>query len=103
MRMQESSQRIITIIRRIPRGQVLSYGEVARRAGLANGARRVARILHSASEKRDLPWHRVVNAQGKISLAGTAGQVQRRLLESEGVQFDPHNIVVDRMSSVPLR
>jgi len=86
--MQESSKRIIRIIRRIRPGCVLSYGEVARRAGLPGGARTVARILHCCSGKHDLPWHRVVNAQGRISLPDDAGRLQRRRLLAEGVEFD---------------
>ena len=87
--MQASSKRIIKIIRSIPEGHVLSYGEVGRRAGFGNGARMVARILHSSSEKRKLPWHRVVNSQGKISLTGDAYELQRALLQSEGIEFGP--------------
>lgn len=89
--MKESSQRIIQVIRGIPDGQVMSYGEVARRAGLANGARMVARILHSSAEKRNLPWHRVVNSHGKISLDGNAYQLQKSLLLDEGVEFDAND------------
>lgn len=91
--MQENSKRIIKVIRGIPRGHVLSYSEVGRRAGLGNGARMVARILHSASEKHDLPWHRVVNAQGKISLTGEAYAIQRALLENEGIEFGPNDTI----------
>ena len=76
------------IIRSIPKGQVLTYGEIARRAGLVNGARTVSRILHSSSRKHRLPWQRVVNAQGRISLPGKAGKLQKQLLTSEGVKFD---------------
>jgi methylated-DNA-protein-cysteine methyltransferase-like protein len=95
--MKESSKRIIKIIRGIPDGQVMSYGEVARRAGLANGARMVARILHSSTEKRNLPWHRVVNSRGKISLDGNAYQRQKSLLLEEGVEFDANDrIDMDR-------
>jgi methylated-DNA-protein-cysteine methyltransferase-like protein len=95
--MKESSKRIIEIIRGIPDGQVMSYGEVARRAGLANGARMVARILHSSTEKRNLPWHRVVNSRGKISLDGNAYQRQKSLLLEEGVEFDANDrIDMDR-------
>jgi methylated-DNA-protein-cysteine methyltransferase-like protein len=85
--MHESSQRVVNVIRDIPPGRVLSYGEVARRAGLENGARTVARILHSSSSKHDLPWHRVVNSAGKISLPDAAGRRQKRLLQREGVKF----------------
>ncbi len=87
--MQASSKRIIEVIRGIPEGHVLSYAELGRRAGFGNGARMVARILHSSSEKRKLPWHRVVNSQGKISLTDDAGELQRALLQSEGIEFGP--------------
>ncbi len=89
--MKESSKRIIEVIRGIPEGQVMSYGEVARRAGLANGARMVARILHSSTRTHNLPWHRVVNSQGKISLDGEAYQLQKSLLVGEGIQFDQND------------
>ena len=91
--MQESSKRIIKIIQSIPEGHVLSYGEVARRAGLGNGARMVSRILHSASEKHNLPWHRVINSQGKISLTGDAYELQRALLQNEGIKFGPADAI----------
>jgi methylated-DNA-protein-cysteine methyltransferase related protein len=91
--MQASSKRIVEVICAIPKGHVLSYGEVGRRAGMGNGARMVARILHSSSEKRGLPWHRVVNSQGKISLTGEAYTVQRALLESEGIEFGPDDSI----------
>ena len=89
--MKENSKRIIEVIRGIPEGQVMSYGEVARRAGVANGARMVARLLHSSTKQHNLPWHRVVNLRGKISLDGDAYQLQKRLLVEEGVQFDQND------------
>jgi len=91
--MQESSQRIIEVIRSIPEGRVLSYGEVGRRAGFGNGARMVARILHSASEKHSLAWHRVVNSKGRISLTGDAYGLQRTLLQNEGIEFGPQDTI----------
>ena len=91
--MKMSSKRIIRVIRGIPEGQVMSYGEVARRAGVAGGARMVARILHSSTETQNLPWHRVVNAQGKISLTGEAYQLQKTLLLDEGVEFDENGSI----------
>ena len=77
--------RVVSVIRAIPRGFVMSYGQVAAAAGNPRGARQVVRILHSMSEKHALPWHRIINAKGEISLPGND---QRRLLESENVQFD---------------
>jgi methylated-DNA-protein-cysteine methyltransferase-like protein len=86
--MKEISQTIIAIIKEIPPGKVLSYGEIARRAGHPATARLVSYLLHSSSEKHNLPWHRVINSQGKISLTGLGGEEQKQLLESEGVIFE---------------
>ncbi len=87
--MEGLSERIILLIRSIPRGRVASYGQVAALAGAVNGARQVARLLHSSSEKRGLPWHRVLNAQGRISLPPGGGfELQKKLLEAEGVRFE---------------
>ena len=86
--MLEPSRRIVELIGAIPRGRVATYGQIAAMAGLANGARQVARLLHSSSDKHRLPWHRVINAAGSISLAPGAGfELQRALLEKEGVVF----------------
>ncbi|NUO83295.1 MGMT family protein, partial [candidate division KSB1 bacterium] len=63
-------------------------GQLAALAGAPRGARQVAWVLHSASEKAQLPWHRVINSQGTISLPRMDGyEVQRALLEKEGVRF----------------
>lgn len=81
--------RVRDIIRSIPPGRVMTYGLVASRAGNRSGARQVARILHSSSDKYDLPWHRVINREGKISLPrGNGYELQKELLEEEGVVFD---------------
>jgi len=84
-------RRIFDAVRRIPRGRVSSYGEVARDAGLAGQARLVGWALH-ASPADVLPWHRVVNARGALSLARldpSGALTQRMRLEREGVTFDP--------------
>ena len=78
---------VVEIIRRIPAGRVMSYGGVARNAGNPRAARQVSRILHSCSEKQQLPWHRVINSRGEISLTGPGYDLQRQLLEAEGVVF----------------
>jgi methylated-DNA-protein-cysteine methyltransferase-like protein len=82
-------ERIWTEIAAIPRGEVASYGGIARRAGLPRRARLVGHALKVAPASMKLPWHRVLNAQGRISLpAGTrAHRLQRRLLEQEGIRF----------------
>ena len=86
--MQDTSRRIIDLVRRIPRGRVATYGQIAVMAGMPNGARQVARLLHACSRSHRLPWHRVINASGGISLpAGSGGDLQRALLEKEGIVF----------------
>ena len=74
----------------IPRGCVSSYGQVAEMAGLGRGARKVGRVLRNLPPGSRLPWHRVINSQGRISFpAGSeACQRQRSLLEAEGVEFN---------------
>ncbi len=72
----------------IPTGKVATYGQIAAQAGNPRAARQVARILHSCSRKDSLPWHRVVNQHGRISLRQSQGyEVQQALLEREGVVF----------------
>ena len=81
--------RIVALIKRIPRGRVATYGQVATLAGNPKGARQVVRALHSSSDREKLPWFRVINAKGQISLPrGSGFELQRALLESEGVVTD---------------
>jgi methylated-DNA-protein-cysteine methyltransferase-like protein len=87
----DSWRRIYAVVRRIPRGRVATYGQVAWVAGLPRQARLVGYALHAASESGGLPWHRVVNAQGGISARAEgpgASVLQRLRLEQEGVAFD---------------
>lgn len=94
------TEEIIHFIASIPEGKVMSYGGVARVCGIPRGARQVSYILHSMSQKHDLPWHRVINSQGKISLPGTRGELQRQLLEDEGVQFVRGKVDMDMYSYI---
>jgi methylated-DNA-protein-cysteine methyltransferase-like protein len=80
------TQRILAVLKAIPRGKVAAYGQVAALAGNPRGARQVARVLHSLSAKEKLPWHRVIGAAGRISLPpGAGGEEQARRLRREGV------------------
>lgn len=83
------NHRIWQVISLIPPGRVATYGEVARQAGLPRGARRVGRALRGLPQDTRIPWHRVINAQGRISLPeGSVSQyTQRERLEAEGVVF----------------
>jgi methylated-DNA-protein-cysteine methyltransferase related protein len=85
-------QAIYSVVLRIPEGRVATYGQVARLAGMPGQARLVGYALSALRDQMPVPWHRVVNAQGRISCRsgdGTPDPVQRLRLESEGVCFDP--------------
>lgn len=82
-------ERIYAVVRRIPRGRVATYGQVARLAGLPGRARQVGYALHALAPSTAVPWQRVINSAGAISLrASNGGLSQRMLLESEGIRFD---------------
>lgn len=82
-----SYQKIYAVIRRIPRGRVATYGQIAELAGMGGHARQVGYALHALPEGSVVPWHRVINASGRISLPPESGGVtQRLLLEREGVE-----------------
>ena len=83
-------QIIHAVVRRIPRGRIATYGQIAEIAGLEGHARQVGYALHNLPERSDVPWHRVVNARGEISArtSGDSHELQRMLLEAEGVEFD---------------
>ncbi|HKH83335.1 MAG TPA: methylated-DNA--[protein]-cysteine S-methyltransferase [Gemmatimonadales bacterium] len=85
-----SYQDIYRVVRRIPRGRVATYGQIASLAGLPGHARQVGYALHALPGGTLVPWHRVVNAGGQISPRATPGGelVQRLLLEREGVPLD---------------
>jgi methylated-DNA-protein-cysteine methyltransferase related protein len=91
----DSYQRIYAVVRRIPEGRVATYGQVASLAGLAGHARQVGYALHALPDHTAVPWHRVVNASGGISLRSMPGSelVQRGLLEREGIRLDPRGRV----------
>jgi methylated-DNA-protein-cysteine methyltransferase related protein len=82
---------VCAVIRRIPKGWVATYGQVAAMAGLPRRARLVGTILQNLGTGTDVPWHRVVNAKGEVSYSPSRNggdTLQRRLLEQEGVAFD---------------
>jgi methylated-DNA-protein-cysteine methyltransferase-like protein len=80
---------VLKCLSRVPRGRVVTYGQVATMAGNPRAARQVVRVLHASSDSEKLPWHRVVNRDGKISLPrGSGYELQRAMLRDEGVAFD---------------
>ena len=83
--MNPFTERVINIIKSIPIGKVMSYGQIAKVAGSPRGARQVVRILHSMSEKYKLPWHRVINAKGEIVMEDEeSAYSQRAIVRSRG-------------------
>lgn len=73
---------------------VATYGQIAALAGNHRAARQVAWILHSSSQRDGLPWHRVVNRRGRISMRQTSGyEAQRLLLRIEGIEFDENDSI----------
>lgn len=85
-----SYARIYAAVERIPPGRVATYGQIAALAGLAGHARQVGYALHALPEGREIPWHRVINAQGRVSPRAEPGdeRLQRMLLRAEGVRVD---------------
>ena len=81
------TEAVIHIIQSIPKGKVASYGQIANVAGNPRAARQVSRIIHSCSKKYKLPWYRVINSQGKISLTDEGYIRQYMILIEEGVEF----------------
>lgn len=96
--MNPFTEKTIRIIKSIPEGKIMTYGQIARAAGSPRGARQVVRILHSMSRTHDLPWHRVINAKGEIAVSNEESHfTQVSLLKSEGVEMDEsHRINIEQ-------
>ena len=96
-------ERFYAVIRRIPRRRVATYGQVAALAGLPRHARQVGYALHALPEDSDVPWHRVVNAKGEVSLRATPGweEHQLALLRRERVLGKDGRIDLDRFRWEP--
>lgn len=92
--MQPFTERVVEIIKGIPEGKVMTYGQIATLAGSHRAARQVVRVLHSLSEKYKLPWHRVINSKGEISLKDyESHNLQKVLLQGEGVKFTKEDTI----------
>jgi methylated-DNA-protein-cysteine methyltransferase-like protein len=99
------TERAKNLISAIPSGRVASYGQIAVLAGNARAARQVAWLLHSSSRRHGLPWHRVINGKGMLSLRpGSGYEEQKARLLAEGVRFDSRDrIDLDRYGWKPGR
>ena len=89
------NDKVYALVSRIPPGKVLSYGRVAQLIGVPHGARAVGWALHALANERGVPWQRVINAKGYISTSclDHTADMQRALLEAEGIAFDEHGLV----------
>jgi len=89
-------EKIYLVVKRIPSGKVASYGQIANIVGCTP---RMVGFALASLKSNDVPWHRVINSKGMISLKGQeAGEIQRYLLESEGIVFDENGKVDFRKS-----
>ena len=103
-------QRILELIARIPAGQVATYGQIAMLAGYPRRARHVGFTLASLGPEQAVPWHRVINAQGRVSARGGRSarrregveQLQERLLKAEGLPFKRGRIDLERFRWEPV-
>ncbi len=95
----ELARQILAVVALIPYGRVATYGQVAKLAGFPKHARMVGRVLQQMDAKSEIPWHRVINAQGSISLNKTNTQgenVQKLKLLAEGVCFKQDRVDLSR-------
>lgn len=84
---------VYDLVKRIPRGRVLTYGQVAKALRLPGGARTAGRAMAACPNGRGIPWHRVVGAGGRLLIREPYASLQRKLLESEGLQLAEKRIL----------
>lgn len=93
---RDFSRDVYAVVSDIPEGNVLTYGDVAALCGAPRAARGVGMALKGLPAETMIPWWRVINARGRISLPGAAGSLQRKLLRREGVRFRDGAVDLDR-------
>jgi methylated-DNA-protein-cysteine methyltransferase-like protein len=89
-------EKIYSVVEQIPFGRVATYGQVARLSGIPGQARLVGYALNKLSDDRSVPWHRVINRLGKISLRRSSfedGGLQKKILRSEGIRFNDQGFI----------
>ena len=92
--MQEFEQNIYTILAYLEIGKLTTYGQLAKQAGFPHHSRHVGKVLSKLPKDTRLPWYRVVNSQGKISLSGESFLRQKTQLESEGIEVTDEGKIV---------
>lgn len=91
--MNDFTQQVFACIYQVPVGKVATYGDIAKLAGMPSNARQVGKILSNLPADTKLPWYRIVNSQGKISLQGDRGDYQRQQLAAEGILLSAHGTI----------
>jgi len=94
---------VYKLVKQIPRGRVLSYGAVAKIVRLRGGARSAGRAMAATPSGKGIPWHRVLAANGKIVIREPYSSLQRKLLESEGVEVIESRVKMKQYLWVPPR
>jgi len=99
----EAQNRVYMILAAVPSGKVVTYGQLAELAGLPRAARLVGRILSNLPKETQLPWHRVINAAGRISLAedSPSFKLQKACLEEEGIVFSNNRVSLKKFNWQP--
>ncbi len=92
---------IYRLVKRVPRGRVITYGAIARMLKLRGGARSVGYAMAASPSGRGIPWHRVVGANGRLLIPEPHASLQRRLLDSEGITIREGRIDLPRHSWLP--
>jgi methylated-DNA-protein-cysteine methyltransferase related protein len=94
---------VYQLVKQIPRGRVLSYGAVAKALRLKGGARSAGRAMSATPQGKGIPWHRVLNAAGKIVIREPYAGLQRKLLESEGIEVIENRVRMKNYLWIPPR
>jgi methylated-DNA-protein-cysteine methyltransferase-like protein len=92
---------VYRLIKKIPRGRVTTYGGLAKALRLPGGARAAGYAVAATPKGRGIPWHRVIGAGGRVRVPEPYASLQRRLLETEGVEFDGGTIDMERFGWSP--
>lgn len=88
--MDNFSQQVFALVYQVPKGKIATYGDIATLAGMSSYARQVGKVLSRLPADSQLPWHRIINAKGKISLLGERGNEQKQRLIDEGITISEH-------------
>ncbi|MHB8500438.1 MAG: MGMT family protein [Candidatus Acidiferrales bacterium] len=98
-----SFEPVYKLVKQIPRGRVLTYGALARALRLPGGARTAGRAMGATPQGKGVPWHRVLGASGKILIREPYASLQKKLLESEGIQVIESRINIKKHLWTPPR